>query len=187
MELELNAQEQQDLLTLARTTIESKVRHTPYRQPNPDDFTDTLRSRCGAFVTLHENGRLRGCIGHLVGDYPLSKMVEEMAVSAALHDPRFYPVVAEELANIDIEISVLSPMHKITDLSEIVLGKHGILLQQGHHSGVFLPQVATETGWTLDEFLGHCSRDKAGLPWDGYKMADLYVFTAVIFAEKRGS
>jgi AmmeMemoRadiSam system protein A len=112
-------------------------------------------------------------------------MVEEMALSAALHDPRFYPVTAEELANIDIEISVLSPLRKITDTNEIVLGKHGILIQQGHHSGVFLPQVATETGWSLEEFLGHCSRDKAGLPWDGYKMADIYLFTAEIFSEGR--
>jgi len=185
MELDLTTKDREDLLNLARRTIESKVHHSPYQQTNPDDFSDTLRSRCGAFVTLHENGKLRGCIGHLVGDYPLYKMVEEMAISAALHDPRFYPVTAEELANIEIEISVLSPMHKITDVSEIVLGKHGILIQQGHHSGVFLPQVATETGWTLDEFLGHCSRDKAGLPWDGYKMADLSIFTAEIFAEKR--
>jgi MEMO1 family protein len=185
MELELTPKDRNDLLALARRTIESKVHRTPYKQPNPDDYSDTLRSRCGAFVTLHENGRLRGCIGHLVGDYPLYKMVEEMAISAAMHDPRFYPVAPEELANIDIEISVLSPMHKITDTAEIILGKHGILIQQGHHSGVFLPQVATETGWTLEEYLGHCSRDKAGLPWDGYKMADLYLFTAVIFAEKR--
>src|SRR5450830_1017189 len=108
-----------------------------------------------------------------------------MTLSAAMHDPRFYPFSTEELVNIDIEISVLSPMHKIADTAEIVLGKHGILIQQGHNSGVFLPQVATETGWTLDEYLGHCSRDKAGLPWDGYKMADIYIFTAEIFAEKR--
>lgn len=185
MELELSSKDREDLLALARRTIESKVHRTTYQQPNPDEFSETLRSRCGAFVTLHENGRLRGCIGHLVGDYPLYKMVEEMAISAAMHDPRFYPVAPEELANINIEISVLSPLHKITDTSEIVLGKHGILIQQGHSSGVFLPQVATETGWTLDEFLGHCSRDKAGLPWDGYKMADIYIFTAVIFAENR--
>ncbi len=185
MELELSSKDRDDLLALARRTIESKVLCQPYQQPNPDDFSDTLRSRCGAFVTLHENGRLRGCIGHLVGDYPLYKMVEEMAISAALHDPRFYPVAPEELAMLDIEISDLSPMHKIIDTSEIVLGKHGILIQQGHNSGVFLPQVSTETGWTLDEYLGHCSRDKAGLPWDGYKMADIYTFTAEIFAEKR--
>ena len=185
MDLELTAKDRDDLLALARRTIETKVHRRPYQQANPDDYSDTLRSRCGAFVTLHENGRLRGCIGHLVGDYPLYKMVEEMAISAAMHDPRFYPVAPEELTMLDIEISVLSPMHKISDTSEIVLGKHGILIQQGHNSGVFLPQVATETGWTLDEYLGHCSSDKAGLPWDGYKMADVYIFTAVIFAEKR--
>lgn len=185
MDFNLTQKDKDELLALARRTIESKVHHTPYLQPNPDDFSDALRTRCGAFVTLHENGKLRGCIGHLMGDYPLYKMVEEMSISAAFHDPRFYPVAPEELANLQLEISVLSPMHKITDITEIQLGKHGILIQQGHHSGVFLPQVATETGWSLEEFLGHCSQDKAGLPWDGYKMADLYIFTAEIFAEKR--
>jgi MEMO1 family protein len=185
MELELTPKDREDLLSLARRTIESKVHHTPYEQTDPDAFSETLRTRCGAFVSLHIRGQLRGCIGHLVGDYPLYKMIEEMAISSALHDPRFYPVTPEELANIVIELSVLSPMHKIADISEIQLGKHGILIQQGHRSGVFLPQVATETGWTLDEYLGHCSQDKAGLPWDGWKMADVYIFTAVVFAENR--
>jgi MEMO1 family protein len=184
MELELSAQERNTLLELARRTIENKTKHLPPTPLDPEDLSETLRTRCGAFVTLHEHKHLRGCIGHLIGDYPLYKMIEEMAVSAAMHDPRFHPVTSEELADIDIEISVLSPMKKISDESEIVLGKHGILIQQGHNSGVFLPQVATETNWTLEEFLGHCSRDKAGLPWDGWKMADIYIFTAVIFGEK---
>jgi len=185
MEFSLTLKDKEDLLALARQTIECKVHRMPYNQLNPDAYSDTLRSRCGAFVTLHINEHLRGCIGHLIGDYPLYKMVEEMAISASMHDPRFHPVAPEELAQIEIEISVLSPLHKISDTAEIQLGKHGILIQQGHHSGVFLPQVATETGWTLEEYLGHCSRDKAGLPWDGYKMADIYVFTAEIFAEER--
>jgi hypothetical protein len=94
------------------------------------------------------------------------------------------PLTPGELDKTDIEISVLSPLKKIRDVSEIVLGKHGILIEKGRHSGVFLPQVATETRWTLDEFLGHCARDKAGLEWDGWKTADIFIFTAIVFGEK---
>jgi uncharacterized protein (TIGR00296 family) len=89
----------------------------------------------------------------------------------------------DELASIHIEISVLTPMQKIKDISEIRLGKHGIYVKKGYQSGTFLPQVATETGWTLEEFLGHCSRDKAGLGWTGWKDADIYIYEALIFEE----
>jgi hypothetical protein len=109
-------------------------------------------------------------------------MVEEMTVSAASHDSRFRPVEPEELHDIDIEISALSPLKKIDDINEIELGKHGIYIEDGYYSGVFLPQVATETGWSKEEFLGHCSRDKAGLDWDGWKTANLYIFTATVFS-----
>jgi hypothetical protein len=94
------------------------------------------------------------------------------------------PVEASELPFIDIEISALSPLKKINDISEIELGKHRILIEKNFHRGVFLPQVATETGWSKEEFLGHCSADKAGLGWDGWKTADIYIFTATVFSEK---
>ena len=171
------------LLNLARETIEKKVCHEKIPGPDTSKFSSNLKTNCGAFVSLHIGGHLRGCIGRLVGDIPLFEMIQEMAVSSAIHDPRFNPVSPAELASIDIELSVLSPLQKITDISQIELGKHGIYMVKGRNSGVFLPQVATETGWTLEEFLGHCARDKAGLDWEGWKTADLFIFTATVFCE----
>ena len=114
---------------------------------------------------------------------PLIHTIRQMAVSAAVHDYRFPPVAAHELEHIEIEISVLSPLKKIDDISQIVLGKHGIYLRKGSASGVFLPQVADETGWNLEQFLGHCARDKAGIGWDGWRQSDIYIFSAVVFSE----
>jgi len=113
---------------------------------------------------------------------PLYRMIGEMALSAAFRDYRFGAVEKQELPDLAFEISVLSPLIKINDATEIELGKHGILIEDRGRSGVFLPQVATETGWSKEEFLGHCSRDKAGLGWDGWKKANLYVFTATVFS-----
>ena len=107
-----------------------------------------------------------------------------MAVSSSTQDSRFPPVKPDELDKIDIEISVLTPLKKIENIDEITLGKHGIYLKKGFASGTFLPQVATETGWTLEEFLGHCARDKAGIGWDGWKEAEIYTYEAIIFSEK---
>jgi AmmeMemoRadiSam system protein A len=183
MDFTLTHNEQRLLLDLARKTLEQRLKRTQAEAVNPDDLPESLRIHCGAFVTLHERGRLRGCIGHLLGDMPLYRMVEDMAVSSALHDPRFYPITADELNNVIIEISVLSPMRLIERIDEIRLGTHGILIRHGSRSGVFLPQVATETGWSLEDLLGHCSRDKAGLGWNGWKEAEIYVFTATVFSE----
>ena len=105
-----------------------------------------------------------------------------MAIMAASQYYRFMPVEAKELPDIEIEISVLSPLKKIDDIAEIELGKHGIYIEKGRHTGVFLPQVATETGWNKEEYLGHCARDKAGLDWDGWKTANIYIFTATVFS-----
>ncbi|MDO9153769.1 MAG: AmmeMemoRadiSam system protein B [Paludibacter sp.] len=175
--------EKSKLLQIARKTIENKLNNQKKETIMPDELTSTLKTNCGAFVTIHKNGRLRGCIGRLTGNLPLYKMVEEMAVSAAFHDPRFEPLQKNELPDIEIEISALSPLKKISNISEIELGKHGVLIQEGYHSGVFLPQVATDTSWTKEEFLGHCARDKAGLSWDGWKNANLFIFTATVFSE----
>jgi len=175
------------LLNLARKTLEEKIRYGKYSVPDTSSFSDNLKTYCGAFVSLHIEGKLRGCIGHITGDTSLHETTQEMVVSSAIHDPRFHPVKPDELADIDIELSVLSPLKKISNLAEIQLGKHGILIKKGRNSGLFLPQVATETNWNLDEFLGHCSRDKAGLNWDGWKTADIFIFTADVFGEKKAS
>ena len=142
-----------------------------------------LKTPCGAFVTLRRDGELRGCIGRFDASEPLYGVVQQMAIAAATEDPRFPPVKAGELAGLEIEISVLTPMRRISSVDEFELGKHGIYMKSGNRSGTFLPQVAAETGWSREEFLGHCARDKAGLGWDGWKTAELYVYEALVFSE----
>jgi len=182
-DFELTEADKKSLLDIARKTIEDNCNHRKKGNLEGENYSSTLKTRCGAFVTLHEKGALRGCIGRLIGNLPLYRMVQEMALSAAVNDYRFVPVETQELTDIDIEISVLSPLKRIDDIKEIELGKHGIYIEKGQRSGVFLPQVATETGWDIEAFLGHCSRDKAGLDWDGWKTAKIYIFTATVFKE----
>ena len=140
-----------------------------------------LKEKCGAFVSLHKQGHLRGCIGHFGEDVPLHEIVAEMARAAAFEDPRFHPVRRDELADIDIEISVLTPMRRIQSLDEFKLHRHGIYIRKGRRSGTFLPQVADEVNWTKEEFVGHCAQDKAGIGWDGWRDAELYVYEAIVF------
>jgi uncharacterized protein (TIGR00296 family) len=106
-----------------------------------------------------------------------------MAIASATQDYRFTPVVSDEISNLEIEISVLTPLKKIKSIDEIVLGKHGIYIKKGLRSGTFLPQVANTPGWTLDDFLGHCAQDKAGIGWYGWKDAELYTYEAIVFEE----
>jgi AmmeMemoRadiSam system protein A len=130
-------------------------------------------------------GRLRGCIGHFLPDKPLYEVVQEMTIAAANLDQRFAPVESTELPYISIEISVLTPLEKITTLDEFELERHGIYMTKDGRSGTFLPQVAIGKGWSKEDFLGHCSRDKAGLGWEGWKEADLYVYEAIVFGEQK--
>ena len=148
------------------------------QQPIRSSF---LNSKCGAFVSLHKHGRLRGCIGHFGEDFALHEIVAKMARAAAFEDPRFMPVTSDELADIDIEISVLIPMRRIQNIDEFELHHHGIYIKKGYRSGTFLPQVADEVNWTKEEFIGHCAQDKAGIGWDGWRDAELYVYEAIVF------
>ena len=144
-------------------------------------LTSSLRSKCGAFVSLHKHGRLRGCIGHFGDDVPLHEIVAAMARAAAFEDPRFSPVTRDELDDLDIEISVLTPMRRIQSLDEFELHRHGIYIRKGYRSGTYLPQVADEVNWTKEEFVSHCAQDKAGLGWNGWRDAELYVYEAIVF------
>ena len=179
----LTEEERNVLLETARRSIGAAFEGR-YWLPSDSVLTQTLKAECGAFVTLHLHGRLRGCIGNLVGVKPLYKTVAEMARAAAFEDTRFRPLTQAELAQVHIEISVLSPLRKISSPEELVLGRDGILMVKDGRSGTFLPQVADETGWTKEEFLGHCARDKAGIGWNGWKDADLYVYQAEVFDEQ---
>jgi len=136
-------------------------------------------------VTLRNGGQLRGCIGEFEPKKPLYLVIEEMAIAAATEDSRFPPVTAGELEEINIEISVMTPKRKINDWQKIELGKHGVVVQKGQYSGTFLPQVATETGWSKEEFLSQLCTQKAGLPSNCYKdrLVNLFVFEAQIFGE----
>lgn len=172
------------LLKIARNTIERYLRDRRIPDDNATSYTESMKIHAGAFVTLKEDGALRGCLGRFSSDMPLYKLIREMAVASATEDTRFDPVKIGEIEQLDIEISVLSPMKKITSPKEIILGKHGIYIKKGSSSGTFLPQVATETGWTIEEFLGHCARDKAGIGWNGWKDAELFIYEACVFSEK---
>ncbi len=176
-------EEEKTLLAIARNTITVYINQ--HKTPEVDDknFSPGLKLHSGAFVTLKEKGELRGCIGRFTADIPLWQVIQQMAISSATQDSRFTPVTAREIDKLEIEISVLSPMKRIYSADEIVLGKHGIYIKKGYYSGTFLPQVATETGWSREEFLGHCARDKAGLGWDGWKDAELYTYEACVFGE----
>jgi MEMO1 family protein len=171
------------LLNAARNTIRKFIRERRMPGSNPADYSDKLKIHAGAFVTLKEAGALRGCIGRFSTDIPLYKLIMELAVASATEDSRFEPVTEGEIDQLEIEISVLSPLKKITIPEDILLGKHGIYIKKGYASGTFLPQVANETGWTIDEFLGHCARDKAGIGWNGWKDAELFIYEACVFSE----
>ena len=175
------------LLQEARRTLDRLLRRhtTVSAMIATNDCSESIYASCGAFVTLTHHERLRGCIGMMMTDEPLVNTVREMAVSAATHDTRFAPVTGKELDELEIEISVLSPLKKIDHISEIELGKHGIYIRRGLSSGVFLPQVAVDTGWNLEQYLGHCARDKAGIGWSGWEKADIYIFTATVFSDQK--
>lgn len=143
-----------------------------------------LESHRGAFVTLKTSGRLRGCIGHIEGSRPLPHTVEAMAKAAAFQDPRFPPLTAKEVPSLSIEISILSPLKQISQPEEIVVGKHGLVVEKGFQRGLLLPQVAVEYNWGRSVFLEHTCR-KAGLPSEAWRDEDtrIYVFSAEVFGE----
>ena len=143
--------------------------------------SSVLQRKCGAFVTLTKNGRLRGCIGYFGEDVALHELVQEMAQAAAFEDHRFSPLRRDELPDIKVEISVLTPRRRIHSLDEFQLHKHGIYIRKGDRSGTFLPQVADEVNWTKEEFVGHCAQDKAGIGWNGWRDAEMYVYEAIVF------
>ena len=180
----LDSKERAALLAIARRAIEQYIRAQKIPEVDPSSLSDALRVSCGAFVTLNKGGMLRGCVGRFDASEPLYKVVQEMAVASATQDYRFKPVGDQEVKDLEIEISVLTPMRKIRSIDEFQLGKQGLYIRKGFRSGTFLPQVAQETGWTKEEFFGHCAQDKAGIGWDGWKDAELYVYEALVFGEK---
>lgn len=172
--------EKSELLQMVRSTIE-KYLQTGKKPPIAKSKSNgVLNENMGVFVSIYVNGKLRGCIGSFAQDKPLSELAQRIAVSAA-RDNRFDAVQANELGTMELEISALTPLKAIQSAKEIELGKHGIYIRSGLSSGTLLPQVAEKTGWSVEEFLGHCARDKAGIGWEGWKTAELFTYEAAVF------
>ena len=180
----LSNDERRGLLRLAREAIRYALSGgaAPARPALADPSL-----RAGAFVTVHMGGELRGCIGQPGGDRLLTEVVAECAVAAATEDPRFPPLQPSELPQVQLEISVLGPIVPVADFSEIDVGRHGLIAEQGFRRGLLLPQVATERGWGREMFLAHTCL-KAGLKADAWKSgATFYRFEAEVFGEEPAS
>jgi len=179
----MNEAQKEILLKTARDTVEAVITNKPIPKPESDD--PDLNANCGCFVTLKNRDRLRGCIGQFISEVPLIELVIEMAKASATGDPRFFadPITPDELEQLDIEISVLSPLQRTDNPLSLRLGIDGIYVKKGAAAGCFLPQVATETGWSKEEFLSYCCAHKAGLAPDAWKDpdTDVYLFTAEVF------
>ncbi len=179
----MNDAQKQTLLKVARDTVEAVIKRQPAEKPQSND--PELNVPCGCFVTLKNKGRLRGCIGQFTSESPLIELVAEMAKASATGDPRFFadPITAGELDQLDVEISVLSPLERTDEPLSLRLGIDGIYIKNGRTSGCFLPQVATETGWSKEEFLSYCCAHKAGLAADAWRdpETEVNLFTADVF------
>ena len=182
-DIKLTPEHKKTLLKIARESINNAVydKKTPEYKINDK----VLNANCGAFVTLHIKGNLRGCIGNITSEIPLWETIRNMAVESALRDPRFYPLTPGELNEADIEISVLSPLKKIKDTGEIKVGKHGLFIKKGFYQGLLLPQVATDYKWNSTQFLEQTCY-KAGLNKNYYReeTTEIFIFSAVVFGEK---
>ena len=180
---ELSVEDKIQLLTIARKTLELYISKNTLPKYEEAEINPANLSQVGAFVTLFKNGELRGCIGHIESDKPIYKTIQGLTISSATKDYRFKSVKQDELREIEIEISVLTPMKKISSIDEIEIGRHGIYIKKGYQTGTFLPQVADKTGWSVEDFLGRCARDKAHIGWDGWRDADLFTYETLKFTE----
>lgn len=142
-----------------------------------------LTEHMGVFVSFYNKDELRACMGQMRSNEPVYELVKNVAFTSLKRDHRFKAITADELPSITIEISVIGPMVKIDDISEIVIGKHGIYISKAGFNGTFLPQVATEYGWSVEEFLGHCSESKVGIGWDGWRNSEIYVYETLVIRE----
>lgn len=180
-EASLSDTHKQQLLHLARQTIKQYL--TSDTTPLPRHDAPALQRKQGAFVTLTKDGQLRGCIGHMAEDLPLDQVVSSMALQAAFNDRRFTPVRSNEMDDIELEISVLTPFEQVSGYDQIKVGRDGVVLEKDGRRAVFLPQVAPEQGWDRDTMLSHLAR-KAGLSADAWRNgATFYTFQAIVFAE----
>jgi uncharacterized protein len=172
----LSSEERSRLAALARGAVEAAVRGTPL--PAPREANGTLAESRGCFVTLTNAGRLRGCIGTFQPSSPLAELLPQIAAAAATQDGRFAmnPVTASELPQLQIEVSILSPLAPMKNVEDLRIGTHGVYVTRGGRSGCFLPEVATDHGWDARRFLDECCAGKAGLPTRAWEQAGTRVF-----------
>jgi len=180
-DFQLSDEEKKVLKEIAQEALHGAVINNQEIALNESKIPDKFKLHLGAFVTLKENGMLRGCIGRFEPDEPLYKVIIDMAISASRYDTRFNPVSKEELDNIEIEISVLTPRKKVNSIDDVIIGKHGIYITYGAQNGTYLPQVATDMGWNKEQFVRSCCVEKAGIAPEHCKDATLYVYEAIVF------
>jgi len=182
--IELDRDQQIRLLKLARRTVAESL-GCGQGETIPDFCEEIFQEKCGCFVTLHIRGNLRGCIGYIQGIKCIPDTVCDMAKASAFKDPRFASLCKDELDQIDIEISVLSPIEQVHDVSEIMVGRDGLIITRGHNCGLLLPQVAVEQGWDRNTFLAHTCY-KAGLPANAWQLKGTKIekFSAQVFGER---
>jgi uncharacterized protein len=181
MNTQLSADDQRRVLSEARRAVAETLAG---RQVAPPAVEGVFARRAGVFVSFHNRGDLRGCIGYTDADRPLADLVGRFAIAAATGDPRFPAITAAELESCDIEVSVLGPIEPVADPADIVVGRHGLVVEQRWHRGLLLPQVAVEHGWDRDTFISYTCV-KAGLPRDAWKKgARIFRFEASVFGER---
>lgn len=180
---ELSFDEKHKLIEIARSTVTEYLNSGKVQKIDISSLTDNLKKEIGAFVTLTKNAKLRGCIGRFMPNQALWSVVQDMAIAAATEDSRFSPLTADELDNINIEISVLTPLQKVKTIDEIEIGRDGIYIKKNFNSGTLLPQVASDNNWDKLQFLEYCSQHKAGIGKDGWKDAELFIYQAIVFHE----
>ena len=178
-EFSLNDNEKAILRKIAKDTLDEAVIGGKKFEVDSSNLPKNLKEHLGAFVTLYKNKQLRGCIGTFEPNQPLYEVVRDMAISSAFNDTRFKQVTNDELDSIEIEISVLTPRKKIKSLDEIVIGRHGIYIQKGSRSGTYLPHVATQMNWDVEQFVSSCAHEKAGI--SDYSDADIFTYESIVF------
>lgn len=179
----LHIEEKKQLLQVARLSLDDIIRKKERVSIDKNKLFPKLQEHLGAFVTLYKDGKLRGCIGRFEPNQALYDVVVDMAIAAALHDTRFSKVIDNELNNIRIEVSVLTPRKRIKSLDEIVIGKHGIYIQQGTRHGTYLPHVATQMNWNVEQFVQSCAIEKAGIRYKSIDELELFTYESIVFGE----
>ena len=177
----LNDTEKKELKEIAKLTLYEAVINNARAEIDTSKLSPKFKEHLGSFVTLYHKGQLKGCIGRFEPNQPLYEVVRDMSIAASRHDTRFAPITQEELKDISIEISVLTPRKRVKSFNAVEIGKHGIYVKYGEKNGTYLPHVATDMKWNKEEFFRSCCEDKAGISPQNCKDAEIYTYEAIVF------